>query len=199
MLSQSGFSLLFRNKLNFARVRENQEKWRKGSRRACAKVKTTRFIFTSGRDTGRKHFSFLFFFFSARCQRSRVSLRSFEVRGRNRRGKRREDKSSKRQKGKQKASRRDSGRKFKVLLLVLFLDKRCFAESRVCLLFHTGLQKVTYCRDTKGSRRQRERDASLSFVLVEITSCIVANAIFEYGRETVFDLRERTCAASFSN
>ena len=120
-------------------------------------------------------------------------------------GKGREDRSSKRQKGKQKASRRDSGRKFKVLLLVLSSTNAVLRLECVCC-FIGGSKKLRTAgirRVVVGRERERERErgasASLSFVLVEITSRIVANAIFEYSRETVFDLRKRTCAVLFSN
>ena len=86
--------------------------------------------------------------------------RSFEVRGRNQRGKRREDKSSKRQKGKQKASRRDSGRKFKVLLLVLSSTNVALPSLECVCCFIRGSKKLR----TAGIRRGvvgRERETPL--------------------------------------
>lgn len=67
-----------RNKLNFARVQENEEKWRKGWRERVLEWNRVTIYFYLGRSTGR-------YCFFTRCGRSRVSLRAFQAQERNQR------------------------------------------------------------------------------------------------------------------
>lgn len=67
-----------RNKLNFARVQENEKKWKKGCGERVLEWNRVTIYFYLGRSTGR-------YCFFTRCRRSRVSLRAFQVQERNQR------------------------------------------------------------------------------------------------------------------